>query len=149
MFIIKRAHISRENFIGQWALHPYFSDFTHHTRPPTMSEKASALPPVPESRPRKSSTEKWLLTFATLQTLLLIGILGALASIAAKVNSSSSPMSVAVTQAETAGPLTVAVPTASYLNVRAANGTPLPMQIFSQTLTISPAFGSIQTVTAR
>lgn len=58
-------------------------------------------------------------------------------------------MTVAVTHAKSAGPLTVAVPTSSYLNVRAQNGTPLPIQIYSQTLTISPAFGSVQTVTAR
>ncbi|TEB38296.1 hypothetical protein FA13DRAFT_1725949 [Coprinellus micaceus] len=110
-----------------------------------MSEKTAPLPSVP----KKSSTEKWLLTFATIQTLLLVGILGALAAIAAKVNSSGSPMKVSVTQARTDGPIQVAVPTSSYLNVRAQNGTPLPMQIISQTLTVSPAYGAVQTVTAR
>ncbi|KAF6761284.1 hypothetical protein DFP72DRAFT_1062297 [Ephemerocybe angulata] len=105
-----------------------------------MSDKATPLPKTP-----RPGSPKGLLILASIQTLLLIGILGALAGIAAKMNSVNKPMNVQLAQPTGNRFVTVALPSSTTLNIRAA--TVLPVTVVS-TVTISPAYGSTQTVTA-
>ncbi|KAF5316921.1 hypothetical protein D9611_003890 [Ephemerocybe angulata] len=105
-----------------------------------MSDKAAPLPKTP-----RPGSPKGLLILAGIQTLLLIGILGALAAIASKMNSVSTPMNVQIAQPTGNRYVTVAMSPSQTLNVHA--GTALPVTVVS-TVTIRPAFGSTQTVTA-
>ena len=111
-----------------------------------MSDKA--IPPTPE-KPKSSGAYRGLIILSSIQTLLLIGILAALGSIAVKINAKpeGNPLNVQIAQPRNS-PVTVAIPTSSVVYVKNPSGSPVSATIVS-TVTVSAAFGSVQTVTAR
>lgn len=128
-----------QNFCPRLPKHP-----SSQSESVKMSDKA--IPAVPQEKTKSSGSYRGLLILSSIQTLLLIGILAALGSIAAKINAENTPMNVRVLQ-RSGTPFTVVVPTSSPVYVRNPVGTPVSATIVS-TVTVRPAFGSTQTVTA-
>ena len=95
ILIVVQIVITEEKYkilTPKWSLsskesHTVFpSTFSSQFEPAKMSDKAT--PPVPHQK--TSGSYRGLIILSSIQTLLLIGILGALASIAAKINAKAN-----------------------------------------------------------